>query len=576
MGATLLELLEQWHQKEEYDKVAEALQNRSPEEMDDNLYGQLARAMSCLFRYEEALEVLDRVSEQGRDDTWWYRRGYALFYLRRYEEARQALEVVVQMNPLDSEARDFIQDCDDMMLRQRGEDTFLNRVERFWDGFRSREEELRQLIDCEKTEEANRLVESLLDVRCFGREFQPEKVGDIYRLTLSPEGQPHRRSMMEVWRSVAPGALDERWEFCIQGEAEEKQEADPYTRIPDPDSDRLRDDIIMGYNEYPEVIREFYNGESELFREAMEDGAVFGYLFFDHSCLDQEERIRLNEQIMYELEPGCGFLFTIMGQSAGIYDSYIDLLCYDYAGTKKILGDLLNDHPQLREFGFGELVYNGFVDDLRVNRPRYYGKWDRVRIRDHITKYFGSIQRRLLDYDDEKIPVEIAVIPPSPKRDYYILTTFGMGANRMNVPRNLWTHGLDRAELFIELPKTWDPLSSDNTDRWPVRWLRYLARLPLLQDTWLGWGHTVPGDGPLADNTQLSGVMLTSAAEYGSEAGECALEDGSIVTFYRVVPLYPEEMDFKIEHGAEALVDLLKEEGLPTMVDVNRPNVCDW
>ena len=70
--------------------------------------------------------------------------------------------------------------------------------------------------------------------------------------------------------------------------------------------------------------------------------------------------------------------------------------------------------------------------------------------------------------------------------------------------------------------------------------------------------------------------MLTSAAEYGSEAGECALEDGSIVTFYRVVPLYPEEMNFKIEHGAEALVDLLKEEGLPTMVDVNRPNVCDW
>ena len=138
MGELTLTMLEQWHQNEEYEKVVQALEELVPEDMTDNLYGQLARALSYLQRYDEALDALDHVSEEGRDDTWWYRRGYALFYLEQYEEARRALETVVKINPNDLEAAEFAEDCAEMMLRQKNKVPFRQRVESFWEEFEAR------------------------------------------------------------------------------------------------------------------------------------------------------------------------------------------------------------------------------------------------------------------------------------------------------------------------------------------------------------------------------------------------------------------------------------------------------
>ncbi len=83
------------------------------------------------------------------------------------------------------------------------------------------------------------------------------------------------------------------------------------------------------------------------------------------------------------------------------------------------------------------------------------------------------------------IHVDICVVPPSEKRDYYTLVTMGMGAHRMNVPEELAEYKLERAELVIALPPDWklDEESLKN-ERWcwPIGLLKVLARLPIAGD----------------------------------------------------------------------------------------------
>ena len=87
----------------------------------------------------------------------------------------------------------------------------------------------------------------------------------------------------------------------------------------------------------------------------------------------------------------------------------------------------------------------------------------------------------------------ISAVPPSQEKTYYTLVTMGMGAHRMNVPEELADQKLERAELLIALPPDWK-LDHDSLQKeawyWPVRLLKALARLPGINDTWLGWGHT--------------------------------------------------------------------------------------
>jgi hypothetical protein len=46
------------------------------------------------------------------------------------------------------------------------------------------------------------------------------------------------------------------------------------------------------------------------------------------------------------------------------------------------------------------------------------------------------------------------------------------------------------------------------------------------------------------------------------------------VTFFSLFPLYKEEMEHKLGHGAEALLELVVRAGLDDIVDPRRLNVC--
>ena len=203
--------------------------------------------------------------------------------------------------------------------------------------------------------------------------------------------------------------------------------------------------------------------------------------------------------------------------------------------------------------------------------PEVYTEEEMEIVEGHIQQHFGAFEHVFHELASLDIHVDICVVPPSEERDYYTLVTMGMGAHRMNVPEELAEYKLERAELAIALPKDWKLKQEDMKDDrwyWPIRLLKSLARLPIASDTWLGWGHTMDNQEPFAPDTELCAAILTGpqGTEDGSEF--CTLPGGEEINFYQVIPLYRDELEYKLAHDADALLD--KMEGISFVVEPDR------
>jgi hypothetical protein len=195
-------------------------------------------------------------------------------------------------------------------------------------------------------------------------------------------------------------------------------------------------------------------------------------------------------------------------------------------------------------------------------------------IEQHIKNTFGEFENVFHELVSPDIHVDICVVPPSDERDYYTLVTMGMGAHRMNVPEELAEYKLERAELAIALPPDWkldEESLKDERWYWPIGLLKVLARLPISNDTWLGFGHTMDKQSPFAEDTELCAALLVGPQDVVWNGGEvCTLPSSEEVNFYQVIPLYRNEMEYKMEHDADAL--LKKMAGISFVVNPTRQN----
>ena len=212
-------------------------------------------------------------------------------------------------------------------------------------------------------------------------------------------------------------------------------------------------------------------------------------------------------------------------------------------------------------------------EDEETGVPEVYTEEEMEAVEGHIDQYFGNVENVFHELVSPDIHVDICVVPPSEERDYYTLVTMGMGAHRMNVPEELAEYKLERAELTIALPADWKLDQESMKDEkwyWPIRLLKSLARLPINCDSWLGLGHTVENREPFAENTKLCTAILIDpqGTEDGSEF--CTLPGGGEVNFYQVIPLYVDELDYKLEHDADALLNKMR--GISFVVNPTRQN----
>ena len=364
----------------------------------------------------------------------------------------------------------------------------------------------------------------------------------------------------------------------------------------DPESD-WRLDVIVGFTCCAALINGYLNADNDFMDDLHADGAAAGFFCYPLDTLREEEGAQKIFDFRDKLEEvfttGDGpEVVTLIGGATGLYCGYVDFIAWDIRAALEMAKEFFEGsnipwasfHTFRREAGSVYLKQQEedgpdadssgeALQDEEPGEPEIYTEEEMEAIEGHIQQYFGKFENVFHELVSPDIHVDISVLPPSEERDYYTLVTMGMGAHRMNVPEELAEYKLERAELAIALPKDWKLKHDDLKNErwyWPVHLLKVLARLPIASDTWLGSGHTMDHEEDFAENTKLCAAILTGpqGTEEGSEV--CLLPSGEEVNFYQVIPLYREELEYKLSHNAEALLD--KMEGISFVTHTARPN----
>ncbi|NQX47730.1 suppressor of fused domain protein [Paenibacillus tritici] len=202
-------------------------------------------------------------------------------------------------------------------------------------------------------------------------------------------------------------------------------------------------------------------------------------------------------------------------------------------------------------------------------------------LNEHFNKVFPNRETGVFhELISDIVHIDVNIMEATPDEPYRVLYTNGMSDLPMTLPQEIrkeYKH-LERSELMMFLPADWPLTQKDfeaEENYWPIRLMKMLARFPHMYQTWLGYGHTIPNTEdyePYALNTELSGVILFALPE---EVSTVHTTDGNQVQVYFLVPLYREEMEFKLESGMDELIDKLS--GLPgdfLVLNPNRPNAC--
>ena len=206
-----------------------------------------------------------------------------------------------------------------------------------------------------------------------------------------------------------------------------------------------------------------------------------------------------------------------------------------------------------------------------------YSERELEKVSAYIEKKYGAFEDVLHELISLDIHCDIAMVPPAEERPYYTLVTMGAGAYRMDIPKQLRKWKLERAEYVIFLPQDWDVKSDKEEDYWPIKMLKDVARLPIYTDSWITVGHTVTmneDSSPVASGTEINSCVLLNSFGQGKQVVE-ALKlrlFGDEVNFWQVVPLYQEELEYKLAHSMDDFLELFKD--VPMVIDPHRQNCC--
>lgn len=203
----------------------------------------------------------------------------------------------------------------------------------------------------------------------------------------------------------------------------------------------------------------------------------------------------------------------------------------------------------------------------------FYEEEEMDAIEEHIKEHYGDFPTVFHEISSPDIHCDICIVPPTEEKNYYTLLTMGMGARVMDIPEDLDSAEYGRAELLICLPPEWKVGENGEEWFWPIALLKNLARLPINCDSWLGWGHSIDNQGAFAENTELCGSLLLFPEDVDDGADKCTLPNGETVNFFEVIPLYREEMDFKIQNGTKPLLEQMQ--NVSHVLDIHRPNCCE-
>lgn len=207
----------------------------------------------------------------------------------------------------------------------------------------------------------------------------------------------------------------------------------------------------------------------------------------------------------------------------------------------------------------------GSESDDAAPRTAAYSEEEAACTDHHMERYFGSADFVHREPASPWGQVDVNLIPPSDEHPWFTLVTQGMGARAFRDEEG----EEQRCELLMTLPPDWADSTEDwqRPDRfWPLHLLRLLARFPFVTGEPIDWGHSFDLREELDEEsgTDFCAAMLLSPGLFEEEAAACTLPDGARVSYWQVIPLYREEIQYKRAHGTEELLELFTDDMLST------------
>lgn len=127
---------------------------------------------------------------------------------------------------------------------------------------------------------------------------------------------------------------------------------------------------------------------------------------------------------------------------------------------------------------------------------------------------------------------------------------------------------LKHVELYFCLPDYFNLEIQD----WPIHWLKRIARVPQKNNTWFGYGDTLPAGSPpenLADNFLANHFILSKPLHLSDQLG-----NSSSFKFLAVIPLFETEFNYKMRNSHTVLFDKFNKKGVTELIDLYRASVC--
>jgi len=183
----------------------------------------------------------------------------------------------------------------------------------------------------------------------------------------------------------------------------------------------------------------------------------------------------------------------------------------------------------------------------------------------HYQRFFGPLDRPVMHSMDVKpVHIDIYQFPPRKKRPYWTLITGGMSDRRQNLPPDVRDSIAPRAEIlmYAKEPK-----------RWMFSVLKGLAEMPSMEETYLHWYHTVPNGQPMTEKPSLLTSFFFLPPYFEPEEFDTLRVQGDEVDILMLLPITEAEREYAIEHGSDALEELMSESEFDPVVNEDRKSL---
>ena len=197
----------------------------------------------------------------------------------------------------------------------------------------------------------------------------------------------------------------------------------------------------------------------------------------------------------------------------------------------------------------------------------------------HIEIHYGDNTEVFHEIVSDVIHIDVHIVRPCTERNYFTLITSGLSYLPMPVPEGY--EAFTRSELILCLPPEWPVLEGEYQKEkywWPFRLIKELARLPHELDTYITPGTTIPNGDPLepySEETELCCAMTATPLLVDESFTTLDIDDQRI-SFQSIIPIYKEEMDFKLKNELDALLMRFEKKvpDISELINPKRKNAC--